>query len=169
MIDKRENVILIGFMGSGKTTLAKCLSAKLGLGLRELDEEVLAISGYSSIVELFNKKGEAFFRHLEIKALQDVLKKSHQVISCGGGAPVKSGELLAKNGTVIYLKCSLETIRKRLKEDFSRPLLSDLGGIENLYLERSIIYEKLADFTVNSEVKIEIVLESVLNLTNFKK
>ncbi len=169
MIDKQQNIILIGFMGSGKTTLAKLLAAKLGLVRREVDEEVLAISGYSSIRELFHEKGEVFFRQMETKVLEDALKKTHQVISPGGGAPVRNGELLMKSGTIIYLKCSLKVIKNRLQEDFSRPLLSKVKSVEDLYLERSVIYEKLADFTIDAEVRIEEVLELALSCVKLQR
>ena len=129
----KNNIILIGFMGCGKSTVGKQLAQDYGMCFLDTDawiedKEKITIS------EIFAAKGEAYFRELETKCLETLLKenieesynsKSGKVISVGGGLPVKeeNRRLLKKLGTVIYLKATEETIYERLKKDTTRPLL----------------------------------------------
>lgn len=79
-----KNVALIGFMGSGKSTVAAILAARLHAELSEIDDHIVRLSGRESVAEIFDKEGEAHFRVLEENALANVLKRAGQVISCGG-------------------------------------------------------------------------------------
>jgi shikimate kinase len=150
-----KNIALIGFMGSGKTTLASLLAIELQYGLCELDNEIISISGYTSINEIFDKQGEEHFRGLEKIAIADALRKSSQVISCGGGivSSPKNMELLKKNAIVVFLQADFKTITKRLKNTDSRPLFRDIETAIALYAERLPLYNKYADIVVETDDK----------------
>ncbi len=160
-----KNIALIGFMGSGKTTLAGILADKLNYGLCEVDNDIIGISGYSSVNEIFDKQGEEHFRGLEKIAIADALRKSNQVISCGGGvvtAP-KTMELLKKNAVVVFLQADFKTITQRLKDTTSRPLFRDMEKAMTLYAERLPLYEKYADIKVETDDKSpEVIAESII-------
>jgi shikimate kinase len=148
-----KNIALIGFMGSGKTTLAGLLADALHYNLCEVDNDIIGISGYSSVNEIFDKQGEEHFRGLEKIAIADALRKSNQVISCGGGvvtAP-KTMELLKKNAIVVFLQADFKTITKRLKDTTSRPLFRDMEKAMTLYAERLPLYEKYADIKIDTD------------------
>lgn len=131
---KPANVILIGMMGSGKTTVGRLLAQSLGLGFIDTDSMVESKAG-ASIADIFEKRGEAGFREIELQILRKVSRAKGHVIAVGGGA-VEAGdvwELLARNGVVVWLNPSLDEIARRLlvlvntrSEEKIRPLLKDL-------------------------------------------
>lgn len=121
------NLILIGFMGCGKSTLGIQLSYRLRKPFLDTDRRIEERQG-SSISDLFSEKGEAFFRGLETDALKELLlENTEYVISTGGGIILnpKNREILKELGTVVYLKVSPQTVYGRLKHDKTRPLLQE--------------------------------------------
>ncbi|MCR4618146.1 MAG: shikimate kinase [Lachnospiraceae bacterium] len=166
---KKDNVMLIGFMGSGKTSIGIKLSYKLQTAVEDTDK-IIEDREKMPITEIFEKMGEGYFRNLETKLLTEIYNSdSKRIYSLGGGTPVQlqNQALICKCGTVIYLKASPETIYDRLKNDKTRPLLmceDPLGRIKGLIEYRSPIYERCADFTVCVDGKDQNeVLEEILN------
>lgn len=151
-----EHTILIGFMGAGKTTLGKRVAAKLQKPFEDTDLRIEKEQG-RPISDIFAKEGEQYFRMLETKQLEELLKEKEScVLSVGGGLPVQEANppLLKQLGKTIYLKASKETLVKRLQGDKSRPLLQ--GGqleekIESLMAAREHIYEQVADVIVETD------------------
>ena len=121
-----DNLILIGFMGAGKTTVGKLLAREKGLQFVDTDDRIVA-EQKQSIPDIFSKYGESFFRDLETDLLRRMKEDTrHSVISVGGGMPVReeNRKLLRALGCVIYLTAEKETILGRVKSDGSRPMLS---------------------------------------------
>lgn len=151
--NKRRNIVLIGFMGCGKSSVGKALAKKLGYDFIDTDMMIEKKAG-CSISQIFEAKGEEYFRDMESSILKEILAATKgRVISTGGGLPVrtKNREALKRIGNVIYLKASKETLVKRLSKDTTRPLLKgeDVAiRVEQLLKERSHIYEELADETI---------------------
>ena len=163
-------VILIGYMGSGKSVIAKILSEKIKIPFVELDI-LIEKSQNLSVKEIFSKKGELFFRKLEHQILSElILDNADIIISAGGGTPCyfNNHELLNHDNCIsIYLKASIDTLYNRLyKEKQHRPLLSDLNDVElqefiaKHLFERSYYYNQ-AKFKVNIDGKSidEIIVE----------
>jgi len=155
---RRDNVILIGFMGSGKSTTGISLSYKLQRTLADTDKMIEKQEG-RPISEIFATKGEAYFRKKETELLRE-LKKSdtRQIFSVGGGTPLRreNRELLRELGTVVYLKVSPEAAWERLKGDTTRPLLQGENPrekIEALLKERESLYREAADIVVSTDGK----------------
>ncbi|MEA4816581.1 MAG: shikimate dehydrogenase [Lachnospiraceae bacterium] len=153
-----NNIVLIGFMGSGKTIIGKSL-ARL-LGLRFLDTDEIIESKEGQIKQIFKKKGEEYFREIETETLKGLLGTKDAVISTGGGIVKKpeNKKILSSIGKVIYLKASPEHIAKNVKNDNTRPLLSGKDKflkISKLLSEREALYE---DF---SNIKIEVSFKSI--------
>jgi len=144
---KGRNIVLIGFMGAGKTTIAKLLSEKLRLHQIETDDEIVVRSGFTTVNEIFEKKGEVFFREIEKEVISDFALKTNCIISCGGGA-INSQEnmnVLKENGNIMFLSASFKTITGRLQNQQSRPLFADKEKAKNLYQHRLPLYKKYAD------------------------
>ena len=154
----KKNVILMGFMGSGKTSTGLELSKKTGLPLLDTDRMIEDRAG-KTISRIFAEDGEEAFRQMETQLLENLcLEDEVFVISIGGGMPVreKNRLLIKKLGTVIYLMASDEVLVDRLEGDSIRPLLAkgDLKQhIRLLKAEREQIYRSLADFTVDTDHK----------------
>lgn len=151
-----KNIILIGFMGAGKTTLGRQLAKQLGVPFVDTDERIEQGQG-RKISDMFDKEGEAYFRRLETEQLEELAAiKKRRVISVGGGLPVQEQNhaLLKELGRTVYLKAEKETLIQRLSGDTSRPLLKG-GGLEEkidrLMSERGHIYEMVADVTVHTD------------------
>ncbi len=152
-------LVLIGFMGAGKTSVGQELARLLKLSFVDVDTLMSDQAGMS-VPEIFEKFGEEYFRDLETETLISVLEESDLVISGGGGMVIKdeNQELLLGDRAVkvIFLKTEFETVKQRIMADKtrsidSRPLFRDLEKAQILYTERQGIYNKLADLTIATD------------------
>lgn len=162
-----KNVILIGFMGCGKTTVGIRLSYRIRKVLEDTDKRIEREQG-RTISEIFEAEGETYFRDLETKLLQKLIQEKYQrVISTGGGLPVReeNRKLLRELGTVIYLRIKPETVYQRLKNDKTRPLLQcedPLAKIRELMEQRMPLFEEAAHIVIDVDDKdMETVLTSI--------
>ena len=162
----KRNLILIGFMGAGKTTIGKGYARKYYRRFVDTDELIARKAGMS-IPEIFETKGEEVFRQLETEVLEELLAENSQaVISVGGGLPLReeNRRLLNRLGTVIYLDITGDEVWRRLAGTTGRPLLE--GGnarakIEELLSYRRPIYEQAADriISVTDKTPEEVIDE----------
>jgi len=160
-------IFLIGFMGSGKSTLGKYLAETLNYDFIDSDLWIEKEQGIS-IDSIFSSKGEAFFRELELKFIENLNLFNPTIIATGGGLPCFNGniEKMKEIGTVIYLKVSPEIIVERIKFDDRRPLLNKkdhhekIDFIQNKLKERNVFY-KQAHFTIDANNSIEIQLTEI--------
>lgn len=151
----KGNLILIGFMGTGKTSIGKLLATKLGRGFIDLDQKIERDTGMS-IPKIFEVHGEKYFRELEKSAVRETCAKKNLVIATGGGT-VKDSEnfrLLKNSGVIICLTCEPEEIFNRTVRRGERPILDGAGDerlatIKKLLAEREKFYSK-ADYTVDT-------------------
>ncbi len=154
---KKGNIILIGFMGSGKTTFGRWLEKHHGMRLVDTDEYIVK-KEQRTINVIFATEGEEYFRGLETEALRELADRNEKnmVISAGGGLPLRdiNGIILHELGTVVYLRAKTETLEKRLAHDKTRPLLAGSNlhdRIEELMRQRSGIYEQRADLIIDTD------------------
>lgn len=164
---KKKNIVLIGYMGSGKTTVGIRLSYRLRRAIEDTDK-LIEKREKCTIREIFDNQGEEYFRQLETKVLQDaVLKYKNHIVSVGGGTPVRkeNRELLKKLGVVVYFRVKPETVYRRLQNDKSRPLLqcdNPLERITEMLNARKAAYEECADIIVDvDELSMQEVVEKV--------
>ncbi len=148
-----KNIALIGFMGSGKSMIARELGKRLKRDVVATDDLAEAKEG-KTIHEIFKSKGEAYFRNLESEIIKEVSLRQGIIIDCGGGAvlDLKNLQNLKVNGIVFYLEATPEVIYERIKNEKHRPLLkaSDpLGCIKELYQQRLPLYNQ-ADYTIDA-------------------
>lgn len=164
---KKNNIILIGFMGCGKTSVGHLLSRILQYHFIDTDS-LIEEKEKRTIKEIFATDGESVFRQMETECIKDLLREENQVpmiISVGGGLVLKkeNQELLKELGTVIFLDASDDTLYERLKQDTSRPLLQTENPkerISSLLLERKPIYEE------SSTIIIDVNNSSILKSAN---
>ena len=156
------NIYLIGFMGVGKSTVAKMLSDKLDFELIDTDIEIEKREN-RSINEIFSQEGEEYFREKEKELIEELSKKDNMIISCGGGI-IKSDVSIAnmkKSGSVVLLEASPEIIYNRVKDDNNRPLLVSnpgIEGIKKLMEEREESYNKAFTHKVDaSKTPVQVV------------
>jgi shikimate kinase len=161
------NLILCGMMGAGKTSVGKEVAK--ALGWRWYDTDQLIVERHGNVTEIFAKHGETYFRQLETEIVKELVQADCMVLSVGGGLVLREENvsLLRKNGQIVFLCASVETLEKRLQLDSSRPLLQTEESLrerlQRLLKERTPIYEAVADFTVNVDGKTleEIAAEIV--------
>ena len=152
----RKNIVLVGFMGSGKTSMGIKLSYKYRMPVEDTDKLIERAEG-RSIKEIFATEGEEYFRQRETALLKSLLaKKAGKIYSVGGGTPIRpeNRELLKQLGTVVYLRVTPETVYERVKNDTSRPLLQcedPKGRIRELLEQRREAYESCADVIVDMD------------------
>ena len=159
-----KNIILTGFMGTGKTSVGKRLAKELNLKFIDTDDLIEKEAGIC-INEIFAKYGEAYFRRLESKVIDEVSSDKNLIIATGGGAVINPTNLLAlkKNGILICLTASIDVILSRIGSGDERPLISEgdkKETISNLLKAREPFYKK-ADFIVDTTTKTvgEVVKE----------
>ncbi|MBF0472478.1 MAG: shikimate kinase [Nitrospirae bacterium] len=155
----KKNIILTGFMGTGKTTVGVELSIRLNMQLIDVDSEIVAQAGMP-ITEIFDKLGEKKFRDMETAQCLRLSKLNNVIISTGGGVVLRKENMdyFRKNGIIICLTATPETIYKRVETDCGRPLLNSdnlLEKIERLLSERKSFYQN-ADMTINTDNKIPL-------------
>ena len=166
-----HNILLIGFMGTGKSTVSTYLSKILASPQVEMDEEIVKKEGMS-INKIFEEYGETYFRNCETNLLIELQKKNNQIISCGGGVALRDENVteMKKNGKVVLLTASPEVILERVKDSDDRPLLrgnKNTEFISNMMEQRRPKYKAAADVVVNTDHKTveEIAEEIVVKLT----
>ncbi len=152
-----SNIVLIGFMGTGKSAIANCLSKMLPMETVEMDE-VIAERARMSISDIFAVYGEEYFRNLETNLLVELQEKSNVIISCGGGTPLRDNNVaeMKKNGRVVLLTAKPETIYERIRNSHDRPLLENnknISFISKLLEERKAKYEAAADVVIETDDK----------------
>ena len=157
----KQNLILIGFMGSGKSTIGKELAKALEMKFVDTDHYI-ENKEKLKVKEIFILKGEKYFREVEAKYINDISKMNNTVISTGGGVVASdiNIKLLKENGFVVYLDCTVECIYKRVSKRDSRPLLNGVDDlyshIINLLNKRIGNYIKYMDDKVNINSKTNI-------------
>jgi len=162
-----SNVCLIGFMGSGKSSVAREIGRKYNKKYVELDK-IIEQEAAMAISDIFEKHGEGYFRDLETKALE-MLECEDTVISCGGGIVLRDENvaLLKKNATVIWLKTEPFVIFERIKNAEDRPLLKGnmtAEYIENMLNLRQKRYKYAADDSIVTDcMSIEHIAEYIYN------
>lgn len=164
----QQNVVLIGFMGSGKTSVGIKLSYRLRMPVEDTDKLIERREG-CSVSDIFRERGEECFRQLETELLRELAESgSVKIYSVGGGTPVRreNRELLKKLGMVVYLRLRPETAYERLKGDTSRPLLQcadPLEKIRALMQERKSAYEEAADMILDVDaMTLEQIQDSII-------
>ncbi|MCM1324998.1 MAG: shikimate kinase [Bacteroidales bacterium] len=164
-MERKDNIILTGFMGSGKTSVGLKLSYRLKIPVEDTDK-LIEQNEKRSISSIFGEEGEAYFRDRETELLQEIGKRNYRrILSVGGGTPVReeNRRLLRQCGTVIYLRIQPETVYERLKDDTTRPLLAGenpLERIRELMEARKDAYEECADIIIDVD---EISMEEILD------
>lgn len=172
MRNRGKNLVLIGFMGSGKTSIGLKLSYKLQMPVEDTDKLIEKQQGLS-ISEIFERDGEDAFRRMETELLRDIAQREYgRILSVGGGTPMREENrpLLKKCGQVIFLRAKPDTIYKRLKGDTTRPLLqceNPQEKIRKLLQLRNPVYEECADCVIDVDGgDMETVLEQILHYLN---
>ncbi len=140
---REEHIFLIGFMGSGKTSVGVLLGPALSLPFVDLDEVIVSAEG-RSITSMFAADGEARFREVEARVLGDLLDSPPAVMSLGGGAfvPPDNRRRIRERGVCIWLKVSLEEALERCRGDVDRPLALDEETFSGLYERRQSVYRR---------------------------
>jgi shikimate kinase len=162
---RRENVVLVGFMGAGKSAVGRLLARRLGRCLVETDDMIVAREG-CTIPEIFRRHGEARFRELERETVALLALKSDDVIATGGGLPCHEGRMdaLRALGTVVWLKGDVRTLHARAARAGDRPMLAGRTPeeIEALYRAREPYYAQ-ADVVVETDgLGVDQVVQRIL-------
>ncbi len=155
-----DNIVLIGFMGSGKTSVGKVLARYLFKNFVDVDT-VIEAKENASVNEIFKTKGEKYFRRLEQTCINELTKKKGQIIATGGGLPIYSS--IPEKSLIVYIDADFDVILNRLskKEHEKRPLLQDEFRARTLFNERINTYKKLATYSVDANQKIPIFIHLI--------
>ncbi len=162
-----RTIFLIGFMGAGKSSAAQALSERTGFPVIEMDAEIAEQEGMS-IPEIFEKKGEPYFRGLETKLLESFTAAAPSIVSCGGGAAMREENVAAmhRGGVTVLLEASPEAILERVKDNDDRPLLKgrkNVSDIRALMDQRYPKYLAAADIRIDtSELTISEVCDEII-------
>jgi len=148
------NLILVGMMGSGKSTMGRTLAKHLGKVFVDSDEEIQKRTGVN-IPHIFDVEGESGFRLRETAAIADLVKRDNMVLATGGGAVLaeQNRTLLQECGIVIYLRTNVHDLWHRTRHDRNRPLLQTAdpyGKLKELFQQRDPLYQQLADIVIQS-------------------
>ena len=164
----KQNLILCGFMGCGKSTVGRRLAALSGRELVDMDafiqqEQTMTIS------EIFSRFGESAFRKMETDAARTLSQREGLVIACGGGTVLnpENVELLKKSGVILLLDVPLPALQERLKNDTQRPLLQRPDRrdfIEALHAQRMPLYRQAADYVVPAGAPGNVVAKTILEM-----
>ena len=157
-----DNIVLIGFMGSGKTSVGKALKRQLYKKFVDVDT-IIEAEENASVSDIFQNKGEEYFRSLEQKCIHHLMQSTGQIISTGGGLPIYSS--LSKKSLIVYINADFDVILNRLptKERDKRPLLQNESKARALFEQRKHVYEELADFSVDANQSIPTFIHVIVD------
>lgn len=162
------NIVLIGFMGAGKTTISDYLNTLFAMDVIEMDQMIVEREGMS-ISDIFEVYGEEYFRNLETNLLIEMQERNNVVISCGGGTPLRECNVkeMKKNGRVVLLTADPATILDRVKDSHDRPLIENnknVAFISELMEKRREKYEAASDIIIHTDGKTELeICEELVN------
>ncbi|HWE49298.1 MAG TPA: shikimate kinase [Bryobacteraceae bacterium] len=172
-LKRSPGIYLTGFMGSGKTTVARALAERLGWEFVDVDAEIEAREG-SSIAEIFDTRGEEEFRRIETEVIQLWVRKVQcgmpYVIALGGGAFAQPQNLtlIEHAGVSIWLDCPVEVVEQRIASDGAiRPLARDNAAFRWLYDQRREAYSK-AGYQIDAACDVDVAIERILELPFWK-
>ena len=158
MLFKLNNIILVGPMGSGKTTIGRKLSASLSLDFFDSDHEIIDKTGVS-IDHIFDVEGEKGFRARESEAIKNLCNMTNVIIATGGGSVLleENRKLMMQAGLVVYLSSSVDQILRRTAKSKSRPLLEKSNNrrktITDIVQARDPLYKEVAKLVINTNGK----------------
>ena len=164
-----DNIILVGPMGAGKTTIGRQLAKKLSKEFYDSDHEIEKHTG-ADISLIFELEGEEGFRKRESQLLKEIVSNKNIVLSTGGGAVLnpENRKLLSDNGIIIYLKSTAEKLYRRIADDKRRPLIQTddrLNKIKKILEEREPLYQSLANEIIETqELSIKQITQKILDL-----
>lgn len=166
----RKNIVLCGFMGSGKSTVGKLLCEKTGMRLIDTDTYIEQKEGMT-ISDIFAQKGEEYFRSAELEVCKELSGMKNCIISTGGGTLLKECNVkeIKKGGIVYFLDVSPSAVLSRLQFDTTRPLLQREDkeqAVNDLLSQRMPLYKKAADHIINAEETPLKICAKIISIHN---
>jgi shikimate kinase len=164
---KADKLYLVGFMGAGKTSVARALGRRMGWRVEDIDQRIEARE-HQRVAEIFARQGEAYFRNIERAVLRDLLSQRHAIVATGGGTfvdPENRAAMLA-DGAVAWLDVPLERVIERVPADGRRPLAADRVQMEQLYARRRAAYSQ-AHVRIDASRPLPEIVERILEWIDF--
>jgi shikimate kinase len=164
---KADKLYLVGFMGAGKTSVARALGRRMGWRFEDIDHCIEARE-HRRVAEIFARQGESYFRGIERAVLQDLLSQRHAVIATGGGTFVdpENRAVMLADGAVAWLDVPLERVIERVPADGRRPLAADRIQMEQLYARRRAAYSQ-AHVRIDASRPLPEIVERILEWIDF--
>ena len=159
-----DKIYLVGFMGAGKTTVARALASRLDWRVEDVDDRIEARE-HRTIAAIFARDGEGYFREIERQVLLDLMPTRHVVVATGGGtfAETENRALINRDGMSVWLDVPLATLVERLPTDGRRPLATDRARFEHLYETRRAAYQH-AHLRVDADrLSVEALVEQLVD------
>ena len=157
-------IILIGYMGAGKTTIGKALAKELNVQFYDLDWYITSRMR-KTVAQIFDERGEEGFREIEKNMLHEVAEFEDVIISCGGGTPCffDNIDYMNQQAPVVYLKVPFQRLKRRLHDLRGRGVVLRGGeSLEEMFAERSVLYERYGDITIEEHGKVEDTVRAVV-------
>jgi shikimate kinase len=161
---KADKIYLVGFMGAGKSSVAKALARRLGWNAVDIDEQIERRE-HQTVASLFANRGEAYFRSVERSILMEQVGSRHTVVATGGGTFVdpQNRNVINGDGVSVWLDVPLERLIDRVPADGRRPLATDRAEFERLYSLRRVAYEQAHLRIDGSRGSVDAVVEQLLD------
>ena len=164
---KADKLYLVGFMGAGKTSVARALGRRMGWRVEDIDHRIEARE-HQRVAEIFSRQGEPYFRNIERAVLQDLLSQRHAIVATGGGTFVdpENRAAMLSDGAVAWLDVPLDRVIERVPADGRRPLAADRVQMEQLYARRRAAYSQ-AHVRIDASRPLPEIVERILEWIDF--
>jgi shikimate kinase len=164
---KADKLYLVGFMGAGKTSVARALGRRMGWRVEDIDHRIEARE-HQRVAEIFARQGEPYFRNIERAVLQDLLSQRHAIVATGGGTFVdpENRAAMLSDGAVAWLDVPLDRVIERVPADGRRPLAADRVQMEQLYARRRAAYSQ-AHVRIDASRPLPEIVERILEWIDF--
>ena len=164
---KADKLYLVGFMGAGKTSVARALGRRMGWRVEDIDHRIEA-RAHQRVAEIFARQGEPYFRNIERAVLQDLLSQRHAIVATGGGTFVdpENRAAMLSDGAVAWLDVPLDRVIERVPADGRRPLAADRVQMEQLYARRRAAYSQ-AHVRIDASRPLPEIVERILEWIDF--